>query len=1406
MKKSASNIAINKKKSTDSEFNAKIKRAVDLLSVNPVDALVLVDELIKKDEGNPLLWVISGRANEKQGKFFDAEECMNNALELFPDYNEALYGKASLYYARDRLTDAELFLQDAIPRLSHEESRPLRSLMATILMKQKKFQQAMASFEELTREDPGNWLYWNNLAMIYQDLAEFEKMDSAYAKSCRLAKDNPTAYFNAIVGAHYNPLATAEQLLELCHNWQDVFKPQNPVKRAVAKNTAKNKKLRIGMISDGFRSHPVGNMITIGLSHIPASQMEFYAYSTNFSEDHITHRIQSICKKWQVIIGLTDEVLDKTIREDEIDILFDLCGYNSNSKMTVLQKAPAPLIIKWVGGLISSTGLKTMDYLLSDHVETPEGSDALYTEKLIRLPGDYICYDPPYYLPALSEPPFKKNGYITFGCFNNASKINDLLLEQWAVLLNNVPESRLLLKSFNFNNESLREKILTKMESHGITRDRMIIEGASPHKELLATYNKIDIALDPWPYSGGLTTCEAMAMGVPVVTLPGPTFAGRHSASHLVHAGMPELVADSWQQYIDIATGIANDTESLTTIRQLLRNILLASPVCDGQRFAQHFSDAMRAIWQRYCDGKAPEALYMREGEQAYFSDDSVPLVLEHPEDDGSATVTRNNDGFEFKLKGKVLMMDYGGMFVRSNSFIDLFATGAFHSVIMDTLGEVEENHLPLDRKSVQHIKMHVLGNGEDTPVYMCLDSRYSSDLKALAVECAAGDWAGQRVITEIKAPSSKLDEIHGLDRLEWFVVDNRFNLRTMFQYASRIMGSCLVLAVNYRFETTHHGQMRFDEIIETLAQYGFTFHAFSGVNYGAPVLVEGRDPLPSSKMTSAQLLFVPDAKRLATLSFEQREKLAFILHTAYDIRDLAYTILAIDSKERANIYASEAISVHVNTPANANRPKRHSLPQNLIVSLTSYHKRFKTLHLTLGCLVKQSVKADRIVLWIAESERALVPENVLAFSSQGVEIKYCDDLKSYKKIVPTLAEDPNAFIVTADDDLSYQPDWLEKLIAAWDGNYKTAVAYRAHKIILGKDSMPIPYNKWDWQYAKSSERSGLIFPTTGFGTLYPPHCFHHDVINNRIFEKLSPNTDDIWLYWMCRLNDVEFKVVGGKFHIGEWEGTSEDALWRSNLLKGENDKNIKNMISHYGFIGEKKDRADDEVLTVNNIFSFAHADKMVCMYLPNEFDHIQNLIKGSHGFYEPEMLADIAGRTKAGSAIIDIGANIGNHSVYFGLFCGAGKVLSFEPQSEVHNTLSRNISLNFLNDKVTAHQMGLGSYETTAKLGAVDQKNIGMTKLEVTESGGIKISTLDSMVENEPQNSISVIKIDVEGMEMEVLRGAVKTLERHSPVIYAEAATQPEFDEISEFLAKFSYVATKRFNATATYLFEKRK
>ncbi|MEJ5113083.1 O-linked N-acetylglucosamine transferase, SPINDLY family protein [Erwinia billingiae] len=902
-KNNGSVMAIQK---VDAPLNTKIKQAVDLLDTYPEKALRIFEAMLKKTPSHAPLWMFAGLAHQQMGALSQAEECLNKSLTLSPNNNKALYTKARLLYICERYVDAEIFIRKCMLMLTGKEVRPLESLLAIVLQKLKKYEEAIALYEILIAEEPDKWTYWNQLGLIYQGLADFEKMDKAYLRGQKLSVDNPLAFFNHIASAHYNPASTIESLRALCLQWQSSFKPKSKIVRAKSWDQAVDKKLRIGMISDGFRSHPVGIMIVNGLWHIPKSQMEIYFYSTNLQEDHITQRIKHIAAKWQVINDeLTDEALNTVIREDGIDILFDLNGYNANSRILTFQMEPAPIQIKWVGGLISSTGLPAMDYLLSDRIETPEGCDESYSEKLIRMPDDYICFEPPSYLPPVSEAPVIQNGYITFGCFNNAAKINDTLLTQWAVLLSNVPNSRLFLKSFNFSNSRLCERVLVTLEKNGVMRDRVILEGSSPHKDLLASYNKVDIALDPWPYSGGLTTCEAMIMGVPVITLPGPTFAGRHSASHLVNAGMPELVAGNWQQYVDIAVGLTRDINTLSVIRHHLREMLLSSPVCDGKRFARYFSDAMRAVWQRYCEGKAPEALNIDEKDGAYFLDDRQPLVLHHPQVEDTDTHYEHQGRFSFELPGKVMMMDYGGRLARHQQFKTLMAMKGVHAIIMDPLGVVEDKYLPLHRDAIQRIQMHVLGDGASTPLYMCLDPRYSSDLKAIHSDLAVDAWMAQKVLAEVPALSSKLDDIEGMENLEWFVMDNTFNLKNILAHGERTLSKCLFISIWYGFEASHQDQMSFSQICDQLGQLGFVFHTFADIQYTESIVVEGYQPQPSSKMTAAQLLFMPTAKRVTDMTLQQREKLAYILHGCYQLHDVAFQLLRSDSEERAKAYLS---------------------------------------------------------------------------------------------------------------------------------------------------------------------------------------------------------------------------------------------------------------------------------------------------------------------------------------------------------------------------------------------------------------------------------------------------------------------------------------------------------------------
>jgi len=240
-----------------------------------------------------------------------------------------------------------------------------------------------------------------------------------------------------------------------------------------------------------------------------------------------------------------------------------------------------------------------------------------------------------------------------------------------------------------------------------------------------------------------------------------------------------------------------------------------------------------------------------------------------------------------------------------------------------------------------------------------------------------------------------------------------------------------------------------------------------------------------------------------------------------------------------------------------------HNLPAPLIISLTSFPPRFATLHLTLKCLLLQNIKPDRVILWISHSDKNTIPRNINSLKKFGLEIKFHDDIKSYKKIIPTIETNPEAFIVTADDDLYYPKPWLNHLASSFNPKENNVICHRAHEIKF-KNAVIQPYKNWDLNTVNS--KSNLIFPTSGAGALYPPRCFHNDITNELIFTKLCPNADDIWLYWMMRLNGYTAKKTESNGRIYTWPKSQSFALKNTNYLNDGNDKQIKAMIKHYGF------------------------------------------------------------------------------------------------------------------------------------------------------------------------------------------------------------------------------------------------
>ena len=266
----------------------------------------------------------------------------------------------------------------------------------------------------------------------------------------------------------------------------------------------------------------------------------------------------------------------------------------------VFARKPAPILVSWAG-YVGTTGLDAIDYCLSDYYSTLDQEETFYSEKIIRMPNTWLCYTPPDYAPAIGSLPKEVNGYTTFGSFSNPAKINGRVLTVWAKILRSVPNSRLLIKYRGTDADINTQRIKNFFIKEEIDISRLTLEGHAPHGELLARYNHVDIALDPFPYSGGLTTLEALWMGVPVITLPGATFASRHSLSFLSALGLSQLIANTEKDYIEISADLANNIDTLMELRSVLRNKMSNSAICDYNTFAKDFSSLMTGVWRDWC-------------------------------------------------------------------------------------------------------------------------------------------------------------------------------------------------------------------------------------------------------------------------------------------------------------------------------------------------------------------------------------------------------------------------------------------------------------------------------------------------------------------------------------------------------------------------------------------------------------------------------------------------------------------------------------------------------------------------------------------------------------------------------------------------------------------------------------
>lgn len=437
----------------------------------------------------------------------------------------------------------------------------------------------------------------SNIGNCYNQMGRMAEALEHYRAALALDPTLPDTASSIAAVTNYLPEAGPAQVLETHRDWGRRFAAQLPRRAHLAIDRDPQRPLRVGLVSPDLRRHPVAALCMGMLEHLDRSALEVHAYYNFPTEDVITQRIRRACAGWRAIHALDDEAVADLIRSDRIDVLVDLAGHTTNNRLGLFARKPAPLQVSWLG-YFCSTGLDTFDAFLSDPWSSPPGQERWFAEPLLRLPHTRFCYLPWEGMPGVNGLPALGNRDIRLGCFNNLGKLNDSVLALWAQVLAAIPQATLVLQAQALDDPDNADLFRARAGRAGIPAGHLELRPFAPYSATGQSYHDIDIALDPFPFCGGMTSFDALWMGVPVVTLEQPLIAGRQTLSMLHNIGLERLVARDAGDYVRIAARLAADREALAELRRTLRGRFSASPLADHARFARDWTDTLRTLWQ----------------------------------------------------------------------------------------------------------------------------------------------------------------------------------------------------------------------------------------------------------------------------------------------------------------------------------------------------------------------------------------------------------------------------------------------------------------------------------------------------------------------------------------------------------------------------------------------------------------------------------------------------------------------------------------------------------------------------------------------------------------------------------------------------------------------------------------
>lgn len=546
-------------------------------------------------------WNNLGGACLRLGQLDAAMVAFRQALQIDPDFADAELNLGNVLKLQGHLAEATYCFNHALAL--KPDFVQAHNNLGVVLCEQGRHGEAAAHLARALELAPDFAEAHNNLGNLYKNEGRLQEAVACFRRALDLRPDYASAHSNLLFTLNFIDGVSRAEIFSAHRDYH--ARHAVALASAIAPHANEpipTRRLRIGYVSPDFRAHACAFFVEPLFRHHHRDDVEVIAYAEVAHPDAVTRRLQRLADGWRSTVGLSDEQVAALIRDDAIDVLVDLAGHTANARLLALARKPAPVQVTYLG-YPATTGLDVMDFRITDAVTEPPGdAEPFYTETLVRLPHTLWCYQPFADMPAVSASPALRNGYLTFGSFNSYTKIGPRVLDLWIAVLRAIPNSRLVM--ITVPGGRTQEDLQRRFTAQGIDAERVLLRDRLLRQEYLDLFAQVDVALDPFPCNGGTTTCDALWMGLPVVTLIGDTFLSRASYSLLVATGLQECAAPDAAGYVARCAAYAADLPALARLRARMRPQVAASPLLQADAFARDLETAYRGMWRQWCAGR----------------------------------------------------------------------------------------------------------------------------------------------------------------------------------------------------------------------------------------------------------------------------------------------------------------------------------------------------------------------------------------------------------------------------------------------------------------------------------------------------------------------------------------------------------------------------------------------------------------------------------------------------------------------------------------------------------------------------------------------------------------------------------------------------------------------------------